>query len=113
MYKVPLVNLPLPIGLENTDLLIGTLSKITGNALPEELALERGWLLDGMADSHKYNADGRPVVYRRTGLVYAFSSACAENGAMPLVIASGSKNSHLAELLAPLHPECRRTTGPA
>ena len=29
-YKVPLVNLPLPIGLENTDLLIGTLSKITG-----------------------------------------------------------------------------------
>jgi nitrogenase molybdenum-iron protein NifN len=101
-YNVPLVNLPLPIGLENTDLLIGTLSKITGNALPEELALERGWLLDGMADSHKYNADGRPVVYGEPELVYAFSSACAENGAMPLVIASGSKTSHLAELLAPL-----------
>jgi nitrogenase molybdenum-iron protein NifN len=101
-YNVPLVNLPLPIGLENTDLLIGTLSKITGNVLPEELALERGWLLDGMADSHKYNADGRPVVYGEPELVYAFSSACAENGAMPLVIASGSKTSHLAELLAPL-----------
>ncbi|MFA5332296.1 MAG: nitrogenase component 1 [Methanoregula sp.] len=101
-YNVPLVNLPLPIGLANVDLFIGTLAKISGKSVPGELALERGWLLDGMADSHKYNADGRPVVYGEPELVYAFTSACAENGAMPVVIASGSKNSRLAEQLEPL-----------
>ncbi|MDD1703146.1 MAG: nitrogenase [Methanoregula sp.] len=101
-YNVPLVNLPLPIGLVNTDLFTGTLAKISGKTVPEELALERGWLLDGMADSHKYNADGRPVIYGEPELVYAFASACAENGAMPVVIASGSKNSLLHERLAPL-----------
>lgn len=101
-YNVPLVNLPLPIGLGNVDLFVETLANVSGNPVPEELALERGWLIDGMADSHKFNADGRPVVYGEPELVYAFSMACAENGAMPVVISTGSKNSLLKERLAPL-----------
>ncbi|MFA5332790.1 MAG: nitrogenase component 1 [Methanoregula sp.] len=101
-YGVPLINLPLPVGLKNTDLLIETLVKLSNRSVPDILAMERGWLLDGMADSHKYNADGRPVVYGEPELVYAFSTLCAENGAAPAVIASGAKNSRLAELLAPV-----------
>jgi nitrogenase molybdenum-iron protein NifN len=101
-YGVPLVNLPLPIGLKNTDLLIGTLAKLSGRSVPNILSLERGWLLDGMADSHKFNADGRPVIYGEPELVYAFSTVCAENGAAPVVIASGTKNSMLAKRLMPV-----------
>jgi nitrogenase molybdenum-iron protein NifN len=97
-----LINLPLPIGLENTDLFLRTLQELTGRPIPEILALERGWLLDAMADSHKYNAEGRPAVYGEPELVYAFIALCAENGAAPAVIASGTQIALLKDLTAPL-----------
>ncbi|WP_292368471.1 nitrogenase component 1 [Methanoregula sp. UBA64] len=101
-FHVPLVNLPLPIGLKNMDLFIATLAEISGKAVPDELVLERGWLMDAMADAHKYDADGVPVLYGEPELVYALTSVLSENGALPAVIATGSKNSILARLLAPV-----------
>ena len=101
-FGVPLVNLPLPIGVEAVDRFIDTLRGITCGPVPEQLALERGWLLDAMADSHKYNAEGRPVIYGEPELVYAFTRLCTENGAPPVVIASGTKNSRLAGMLMPV-----------
>ena len=101
-YGVPLINLPLPIGLLNTDRLMETLQELSGRPLPESLTLERGWLLDGMADSHKYNAEGRPVIYGEPELIYACTSLCMENGAIPAAIASGTRNSRLAAVLGPL-----------
>nr|WP_321349601.1 nitrogenase component 1 [uncultured Methanoregula sp.] len=101
-YGVPLVNLPLPIGLQATDRLMELLQKLSGRSLPESLATERGWLLDGMADAHKYNAEGRPVIYGEPELVYAMTRVCAENGADPAVIASGTRNSRLSLCLEPL-----------
>lgn len=101
-FGVPLINLPLPIGLLNTDRLMETLQELSGRPLPDTLALERGWLLDGMADSHKYNAEGRPVIYGEPELVYACTGLCMENGATPVVIASGTRNSRLSAALGPL-----------
>jgi nitrogenase molybdenum-iron protein NifN len=101
-YGVPLVNLPLPIGLEATDGFLEILQKISGRNLPDQLATERGWLLDGMADAHKYNAEGRPVIYGEPELVYAMTRVCLENGAVPAVIASGTRTSRLARCLEPL-----------
>jgi nitrogenase molybdenum-iron protein NifN len=101
-YQVPLVNLPLPIGLKNVDLFMETLHTISGNPVPDELVIERGWLMDAMADAHKYDADGVPVVYGEPELVYALTSVLAENGAMPAVIATGSKSSMLAKRLEPV-----------
>lgn len=101
-FGVPLVNLPLPTGVEAVDRFIDTLRGLTGGPVPDQLALERGWLLDAMADSHKYNAEGRPVIYGEPELVYAFTRLCTANGAAPVVIASGTKNSKLAGLLVPV-----------
>jgi nitrogenase molybdenum-iron protein NifN len=101
-YGVPLVNLPLPVGLEATDRFIEILQKISGSFLPDVLATERGWLLDGMADAHKYNAEGRTVIYGEPELVYAMTRVCTENGANPVVIASGTRNSRLIVCLEPL-----------
>jgi nitrogenase molybdenum-iron protein NifN len=100
-HGVPLVNLPLPIGLEATDRFLELLQKISGRDLPESFATERGWLLDGMADAHKYNAEGRPVIYGEPELVYAITRVCTENGSVPAVIASGTRNSRLALCLEP------------
>ncbi len=98
-YAVPLINLPLPIGLENTDLFLEALQNISAHPMPGSLELERGWLLDAMADSHKHNAEGRPVIYGEPELAYAYAAACAENGASPAVIATGTHNSKLAARL--------------
>jgi nitrogenase molybdenum-iron protein NifN len=104
-FGVPLINLPLPVGVQNTDRFIETLQQISGLHIPNTLALERGWLLDAMADSHKYNAAGRPVIYGEPELVYAFASTCAENGAYPAVIATGTRDSKLVAQLETLVSE--------
>jgi nitrogenase molybdenum-iron protein NifN len=101
-FGVPLVNLPLPIGLEATDRFIDILHTISGIEVPKSLATERGWLLDGMADAHKFNAEGRPAIYGEPELVYAVTRICCENGAVPAVIASQSGNNRLAQCLRPV-----------
>jgi nitrogenase molybdenum-iron protein NifN len=70
--------------------------------LPGTLSLERGWLLDGMADAHKYCAEGRAVIFGEPELVFAVFRLCTENGLAPTVIASGTRNSRLAACIEPL-----------
>ena len=98
-FDVPLYNIPIPIGVENTDLFLNTLAKITGKVIPENLQSERGRLLDGMIDSHKYNFPGRCVIFGEPEMVYAVTKTCLENGVFPAVIATGSQAGKLNELL--------------
>lgn len=98
-YGVPLYNLPIPIGIENTDKFIEVLKSISGNEVPTELIKERGRLLDGMIDSHKYNFMGKAVIFGEPEMVYAITKTCLENGISTSVVATGSKNNQLAELL--------------
>jgi nitrogenase molybdenum-iron protein NifN len=101
-YGVPLIELPLPIGLEQMDRFVETLGRIADRGRHEVLARERGWLLDGMADAHAINAEGRPVVFGEPELVLGVVALCAENGAFPAVVATGSRHSRLAERLGPV-----------
>jgi nitrogenase molybdenum-iron protein NifN len=101
-HGVPLVTLPLPTGVEACDRLIKLLQNVSGRTVPDALLNERGWLLDTMADAHKYNAEGRPVVYGEPETVCALTRVCMENGAYPAVIATGSADSRLSACLPPL-----------
>ncbi|MDK2973675.1 MAG: nitrogenase molybdenum-iron protein NifN [Methanofollis sp.] len=101
-FGVPLINLPLPIGLDSMDLFVRTLHDLSRRPVPESLVLERGWLCDGMADAHKINAGARPAIYGEPELIYALAKLCMENGSIPAVIASGTQNSGLVGLLQPL-----------
>ena len=101
-FGVPLYNLPLPMGVENTDLFMNVLEKLSGNPLPASLEQERGRLLDCMIDSHKYNALGRSVVFGEPENVYGVVKICLENGIYPVVVATGSKNPRLITLLEDL-----------
>jgi nitrogenase molybdenum-iron protein NifN len=100
-FQVPLYNLPLPMGVENTDLFIMALSEITGKDIPASILEERGRLLDAMVDSHKYNYFGHCAIFGEPELVYAVTKTCLENGVSPKVVASGSKHTKLQSLLAP------------
>uniref|UniRef100_UPI00068F09B2 nitrogenase component 1 n=1 Tax=Caldanaerobius polysaccharolyticus TaxID=44256 RepID=UPI00068F09B2 len=98
-FGIPLYNIPIPIGIDNTDLFLNTLKMITGNEIPEDLKKERGRLIDCMIDSHKYNSEGRCAIIGEPENVYAVSKLCMENGVYPAVVATGSKNNVLLNLL--------------
>ncbi|GAB6178740.1 hypothetical protein JCM14036_00590 [Desulfotomaculum defluvii] len=101
-FGVALYNLPLPMGVENTDLFMDVLQKLSDTALPTSLEQERGRLLDCMIDSHKYNALGRSVIFGEPENIYGVVKICLENGIYPVVVATGSKNPKLIQLLEKL-----------
>lgn len=104
-FKVPLYNLPLPIGLQNMDMFIKTLHSITHKPVPDTIMLERGWLCDAMADSHKYMAEVKPVIYGEPESVYSISSLCIENGSLPVMIATGTGSPALSQHLSSLYQD--------
>lgn len=90
-FGIPYTICPMPCGLENTDIFIRALKKITGKEIPAVLREQRGRLLDAMIDSHKYCAHARAAVFGEPELVYGIISLCAENGIMPLISATGRR----------------------
>lgn len=98
-FGVPLYKMPVPIGLQNMDLFMSVLKTITEEKTPVNLRKERGRLLDGMIDSHKYNFQGRSVVFGDPELVYSMAQTCLENGVFPVTVATGSKTVALEKLL--------------
>lgn len=101
-FGVPLYNMPVPMGVEATDMFVNLLAELSGRSIPQTLAMERGRLLDCMVDAHKHSAQGRPAVFGDPELVYAVARTCAENGLYPAVLATGSKGSGLEQLLNPI-----------
>lgn len=99
-FNVPLYKVPIPIGLRNTDAFLKLLNEITGNPIPKSIEMERGRLLDGMIDSHKYNFEGRCTIFGDPEMVYSVFTTCMENGIHPLLIATGSRAQRLKELIA-------------
>ncbi|MBI4858456.1 MAG: nitrogenase cofactor biosynthesis protein NifB [Acetobacterium woodii] len=96
-YGVPYKRLNLPMGLRDTDALIELLSELSGKPIPEKIAKERGRYLDGMVDSHKYNAQGRIAIFGEPDFVVSAVRLCCENGVMPVIAATGSNCPHLKE----------------
>ncbi|MBU3113769.1 nitrogenase cofactor biosynthesis protein NifB [Clostridium lacusfryxellense] len=101
-FGVPLYKCAVPMGIKATDYLINLISKISKKPIPKVLEKERGRYLDGIIDSHKYNGEGRVVIFGEPEIVYAVTSLCVENGIKPLLIATGSKNKILVNNLKEL-----------
>lgn len=108
-FGVPLYKCAVPMGLKATDYFINLLSKISKKPIPKALEQERGRYLDGIIDSHKYNGEGRVVIFGEPEIVYAVTALCVENGIKPLLIAIGSKNkiliNNLKELIKDLEKQ--------
>lgn len=98
VYGVPYVRCNLPVGLRDTDTLIAELEKVGGRK-SEELKKERGRYLDAMIDSHKYNGEGRAVIFGEPDFVFSAARLCAENGIMPVLVATGARCTSLTAML--------------
>ncbi|SFR58290.1 nitrogenase cofactor biosynthesis protein NifB [Anaeromicropila populeti] len=98
-YGVPYERIELPVGLRAVDRFYDLLAKISGKPIPEEIKEMRGRYLDGMIDAHKYNGDGRAVIYGEPDFVVSTTRLCVENGVMPVAAATGSVCSQLENLI--------------
>lgn len=89
-YGIPYKRISSPVGLKATDEFYNVLSEISGKEIPSYIIEERKRYLDGMIDSHKYNSAGRAVVFGEPEFIISTVKLCAENGIMPVVVATGS-----------------------
>ncbi|MBX9709096.1 MAG: nitrogenase molybdenum-iron protein subunit beta [Caulobacteraceae bacterium] len=82
-----------PLGVTATDELLMKLSELTGKSIPDSLKLERGRLVDAIADSHAHLHGKRFAVYGDPDFCIGMSRFLMELGAEPVHIlsTSGSK----------------------
>lgn len=97
-FGVPCKRLNLPVGLRDIDTLVNALVEFSGKEVPAHIRAQRGRYLDAMIDSHKYNAEGRAVVFGEPDFCYAVARLCVEEGVVPVVVATGSKCPRLPEV---------------
>jgi nitrogenase molybdenum-iron protein NifN len=103
-FNVPHTILPLPIGLEFTDMFAAKIEKITGRSLPRKYELERGRLLDAMIDVHKYVAHVNTAVFGDTDIVLGITKLLTELGMNPRVVATGADNPGFVEAVKKIAP---------
>ena len=82
-----------PVGVGATDEFLMALSRITGKDIPEELARERGRLVDAMADSSAHIHGKKFAIYGDPDLCYGLAAFLLELGAEPthVLATNGSK----------------------
>lgn len=101
VYGVPYKRLNLPTGLRDTDAFYQELSRISEKEIPEAIQKQRCRYLDSMVDSHKYNGEGRAVVFGEPDQIISIVRLCQENGIVPVAVATGSMCPDLIRLLEP------------
>ena len=82
-----------PIGVRATDELLMKISELSGKAIPESLRLERGRLIDAMADSQSWLHGKKYAIYGDPDFVTAMARFVMETGGEPIhcLATNGSK----------------------
>ena len=73
-----------PMGVRATDELLMKVSELSGKAIPESIRLERGRLVDAMADSQAYLHGKRYAIYGDPDFVTAMARFVMETGGEPV-----------------------------
>lgn len=89
-HDVPKLNIPM--GLDWTDEFLMKISEVTGKPIPEELAIERGRLVDMMQDSHTWLHGKKFALYGDPDFVLGLTKILLELGAEPIHILSNNGN---------------------
>jgi nitrogenase molybdenum-iron protein beta chain len=88
--KVPCQVLNLPIGLHDTDIFIDTLRRMAGINVPDAINLERGQLVDAIADYHQYFHGKRVALVGDPDQLLALTRFLVSLDMKPVYIVTGS-----------------------
>lgn len=75
-----------PFGVKGTDEFLTAISELTGKAIPEELEIERGRLVDAITDSYAWIHGKKFAIYGDPDLIISITSFLLEMGAEPVHI---------------------------
>lgn len=93
-----------PMGVQATDELLVKLSEISGKPVPDALTMERGRLIDAMADSQAHLHGKKYAIYGDPDFVFAMARFVLETGGEPThcLATNGTKawEAQMVELLA-------------
>jgi nitrogenase molybdenum-iron protein NifN len=109
-FHVPCHRLSLPMGVAHSDELFQLLETLSGRPTPEEHRNQRGRLVDAYVDAHKYVFGKRAIVYGEPDLVLGIVSLLAEIGMLPVLCATGSKKTRLAESIGSINNSAKTDT---
>ncbi|MCG5487679.1 MAG: nitrogenase molybdenum-iron protein subunit beta, partial [Sinorhizobium meliloti] len=73
-----------PLGVKATDEFLMKVSEISGKEIPETIRLERGRLIDAMADSQSWLHGKKYAIYGDPDFVYAVARFIMETGGEPI-----------------------------
>ncbi|MGP0083873.1 MAG: nitrogenase molybdenum-iron protein subunit beta [Steroidobacteraceae bacterium] len=85
-----------PVGVAGTDKFLMEISRITGKAIPEELARERGRLVDAIADSSAHIHGKKFAIYGDPDLCLGLAGFLLELGAEPTHVLATNGNKEWA-----------------
>lgn len=88
--KVPYTQLGLPIGIEATDRFVTALMQYTKNAVPAELELERGQLVDMLIDAHPHFDKKKVAIFGDPDTVVGLAEFLASIGMVPRFCLTGT-----------------------
>ncbi len=109
-FNVPSVPDPAPIGVANTDRFVLNISRLSGKAIPHEITIERGRLIDSMVDVHHYMFGRKVAVFGDPDLVSAIVRFCAEAGMDPTVAMTATKHKDFAPDIKAVNSEYGKDT---
>lgn len=104
---VPNINLPLSIGIVQTDAFFEELKQISGKEIPERYTKQRGRLIDSYVDAHKYIFGKKAVVYGEEDFVVGMAAFLDEIGIELALVASGGESGMLETEIKKYCPENR------
>jgi nitrogenase molybdenum-iron protein beta chain len=91
--RVPHTVLPLPIGLHATDAFIMALRKYNGGKVPQEIADERGRLLDLITDMHQYSYGRTAALWGDPDQLVSLSQFLMTLDILPKYVVTGTPGS--------------------
>jgi nitrogenase molybdenum-iron protein NifN len=106
-HCVPGYNVPIPIGLSNTDSFFTELVRILGCPIPDKYQKERSRLLDAMVDVHKYLYGVKAAVYGDPDTVFSLTTFMLELVMNPVLVATGSKSRDFGAKIRQIFEEIR------
>ncbi len=98
-FGTPLYELPIPIGVPQSDLFLERLEAISGRPIPKKYSDQRSRLIDAYVDGHKYVFGKRALIYGPEDLVVAVAGFLNEIGIMPVLCGTGEKKNRFADSL--------------
>jgi nitrogenase molybdenum-iron protein beta chain len=106
--KVPCSILDMPFGLAATDRFIDVLRTIAGTVVPEEVMVERGKLVDMIADMHQYFYGKKVALVGDPDQLLAMTEFLVSIDMQPIHIVTGTPGKRFEERIAEITKEMGR-----